>query len=98
MSTFTPTVDTGQAGVVDDREPSWKQRLFAGSFSRARNVWIVDGTTVQEYPPTASYNSDGSLNQLPEARVTRWFQGAQTHTVNASESTLLTAAGYTVVG
>lgn len=72
-------------------------RLYRGNFSRAHNVWIdVDGN-VTEYPPNATYNTDGSLGTLPEDRVHRFFQGAQTYTVTAQEATWLTNAGYTVV-
>ena len=94
MPTFTPPVDTGQAGVADPRLPRHVNRWFRGNFSRARNVWIVDNATAQDSQPSATYNADGSLNQTGLERTTRFFQGGVTYTVTDAEQTILTAGGF----
>lgn len=98
MATFSPPVNANEVGAFDADTPPLARRLLRwhGGNPRARNVYILDGTTVTENDPTATYNADGSVNQYPEDRVTRFFQGGGTHTVNAAESALLTAAGYDV--
>lgn len=96
MSTFTPPANANEVGSIDADTPALARRLLRwhGGNPRARNVYILDGTTVTENDPVATYNADGSVNQYPEERVTRFFQGAASHTVNAAEVTLLTDAGF----
>lgn len=76
--------------------PRLFRRRFRGNFSRARNVWIVDGTTAQDYQPSASYNSDGTVNQTGLERTTAFFQGGVSYTVTAAQATILTTGGFTV--
>lgn len=93
-ATFTPPVVTGQSGPVDPQARGFINRWFRGDFSRADNVWIVDGTAAQNYQPQSTYNSDGSLNQDGLQRTTAFFQGGATYTVTDAEATILNAAGF----
>lgn len=47
--------------------------------------------------PYTVYASDGSVASTGWQDVVRWYQGGATHTVDATETALLQAAGYTVV-
>lgn len=98
MATFTPPVNVGEVPNSLPSDPRWVKRAM-GHFSRVdrgRNVYILDGTTVTEEDPVATYDANGNLVATATERITRFFQGAATHVVNATEAALLTAAGYTV--
>lgn len=79
-------------------DPPMVQRAMA-HFSRgdrAFNVWIVDNATAQDYQPTTTYNSDGTVNQTGSERTNAFFQGGITYTVTAAQAAILTGSGFTV--
>lgn len=103
MSTFTPPVSGTRAATYVDaaarrRDPVADQLFahYAGT-SYADNVFLLtDGTVTTEYPAT-TYNADGTIDDMPTARIARAFWGAHgSFPVNASETSLLEGAGYTV--
>jgi hypothetical protein len=59
-------------------------------------VYILDGVTVTEADPVATYDIHGTVVLTPNERITRFFQGGATHEVNEAETLLLEAAGYVV--
>lgn len=98
MSTFTPPrVQDVPASLPDATDLANRLARHFASGWRASNVFILDDDTVTTEWPPATYNADGSLDQMPEDRVVASFYGG-THTVTDAQAALLTAAGYEVDG
>lgn len=98
MSTFVCPKMVSAVPNAGPRDPILVQRCMS-HFSRGDryyNVWIVDNLTAQNYQPTATYNSDGSLNQTGLERTNAFFQGGITYSVTAAQATILTNSGFTV--
>jgi hypothetical protein len=98
VATFTPPVNEGEVANSTPRDEPLIQRAMShfARVDRGRNVYILDGITVTEADPIATYDSQGTVVLSPNERITRFFQGGATHEVNEAETLLLEAAGYTV--
>ena len=82
MATFTPPVVFDRARVVPRYHPGNVLMRHYSPLPRGQNVWLkTDGTVTTSQP-------------WDPALISRTFHGAMSHSVNAAEVALLTAAGY----
>jgi len=98
MPTFTPPVMVDAVPNSGPSDPPWVQRAMShfARVDRAKNVWIVDNATAQDYAPDSTYTAEGSVLQTGLERTTRFFQGGAVYTVTDAEAAILVAGGFPV--